>query len=245
MFFVLNCVFLVSNSESIEISFNKDTATPLIPNVSVQMLFASDDAEEWFDGIVGRNGTSFVYGSGTAEEETYDLYTEETNQLRYIDLPKYTRMKELENVVGVNNSLADQRRPSGKGYTSKDLISEGGDLIQGAHGDPSEVHRNMLLCLRHQNGLVASNSDVAAEQLSALAMLGLATGVYPGPRMETDGVRSGGFTTYATPFIRAQDGHIANDQRDGGAFRQLLPLSVIVVFFVGFCSKFIPLFFFW
>lgn len=213
--------FLGAAGQLTELSVNATTA-PLIPNVSAEMWMRAKGVDMWVgNGMIGDDGKTFIWGSGTLQEETYDLDVAETSRIRYVDLENYTRMDQLKELVGVANSLADQRKPSGKKYTSKPLVSVSGDEIQGEHGENDEVHRNMLLCLRFQHGLVASNSYLAAEQLSAIAMLGLATGVYPGPKIETEGQRGTMHGTYDTPFIFATDGHIAGGQPSEGALGQL------------------------
>ena len=212
-FFLLE---LIGESTEVEIS---EAATTLLPGVTAQMEMTEHGTNTWANGVIGPRGKTFIWGAGTANPETYRLYEAgETTVIRYVNLEKYTRPSELDTLVGIVNSLADQRKPSGKKYTSKPLVSEGGDNIQDEHGAPGEVHRNSLMCLRNTHGLVASNSSDVAEQLSALAMIGLSTGVYAGSKIETDGERNTITATYDTPFIFATDGHVAGAPSTEGTF---------------------------
>ena len=200
---------------------NATTVDPLISNVSAEMWMRVGVADVWVPGVTDETGRGFIWGLNTENEEFYDLCEDnESTLIRYIDLENFTRMPQWADLVAVANSVADQRKATCKGYTSKPLVSVNEHEIQGEHGEPDEVHRNMLLYLRYQNGLVASNSSVAAEQLSAMAMMGFATGVYAGPKIETEGDRSTIRGTHDTPFVFATDGHIAGGQPNEGAFGQ-------------------------
>ena len=204
-----------SSGTSTELAIS-DSTTTLIPNVTAQMLMSYNGSDLWVDGVLDQSGKMFI---STEDEVTYPIYEPgETTKLRYVNLQDFTRMSELDHVVGFVNSLADERAPSTPTYTSKDLVSVNGDVIQHKHGGPAEAHRNSLFCLRYLNSLVASNSTKSAEQASALAMIGFANGVYPGSKIETDGARAEISGQYDMPFISATDGHILRGQLKSGMF---------------------------